>query len=600
MDQPVTPGEKDPDPGAEGATGVSAPAELLGLLRNAYVARRSGYLHITQGVERRGLSIREGHIVHGRSDVAGEHLGDVLVRHGLVTQDDLERAVEVVLAERRPLGSVLARLSLVEEARLEEAVGWHVREILFAALDRPACTVVFEDLGGGSADPGEAVSRISTGQVLLEAARRLKDPETVREALGDRDRKLVLAVDPRLRVHPVALTPTDGFVLSRIDGTLSAREIVDLLPLPPEEIERSLLGLLCTGAIAPRADARPLPRGAAAPPRVARAPDPPASPAGSPPVPWPGPPTSIMAPASPAAAAPSVPVPSPPVSSPEFGPLEVRRLIIDAYESLGTRDHFELLGVSPQASAGELRAAYALLARTLHPDACGDPALADLNEQRKVVFLRVCQAYETLRDPEARTTYERDFRRRRTGPKAPPLLVRSPLPASPEPPPPPPPVPEASAPARVPVPPRGPEPPPPSLEERLAETIALGEELLRDGHHWEAIRHIEPTLQQARGELRTRARLALARACLKNPLWLKRAETHLQDVVREDPERAEAHLLLGSVYRAGHFRARALAAYRKVLDLQPHNRQALRELARLEAEEPPPPRGSLLGFFKKR
>jgi tetratricopeptide (TPR) repeat protein len=307
-----------------------------------------------------------------------------------------------------------------------------------------------------------------------------------------------------------------------------------------------------------------------------------------------------MAPASPAAAAPSVPVPSPPVSSPEFGPLEVRRLIIDAYESLGTRDHFELLGVSPQASAGELRAAYALLARTLHPDACSDPALADLNEQRKVVFLRVCQAYETLRDPEARTTYERDFRRRRTGPKAPPLLVRSPLPASPEPPPPPPPVPEASAPAHVPVPPRGPEPPPPSLEERLAETIALGEELLRDGHHWEAIRHIEPTLQQARGELRTRARLALARACLKNPLWLKRAETHLQDVVREDPERAEAHLLLGSVYRAGHFRARALAAYRKVLDLQPHNRQALRELARLEAEEPPPPRGSLLGFFKKR
>ena len=266
------------------------------------------------------------------------------------------------------------------------------------------------------------------------------------------------------------------------------------------------------------------------------------------------------------------------------------------------RDHFELLGVSPRASATELRAAYALLARTLHPDACGDPALADLNEQRKVVFLRVCQAYETLRDPEARTTYERDFRRKRTGPAAPPLLVRTP-PASPAPPLPP--AAEVPASPRVPVtaprpePPPGPVPPTPSLEERLAETIAVGEELLRDGHYWEAIRQIEPTLQQARGELRARARLALARACLKNPLWLKRAETHLQDVVREDPERAEAHLLLGSVYRAGNLRARALASYRKVLDLQPHNRQALRELARLEAEEPPPPRGSLLGFFKK-
>ena len=146
--------------------------------------------------------------------------------------------------------------------------GRHVREILFAALDRPGGTAAFEELESDSAGrpEGAPASRLSTGQVLLEAARRLKDPATVREALGDLDRRLVLAADPRLRAHPVALTPTDGFVLSRIDGTLSAREIVDLMPLPPEETERSLLGLLCTGAIA-GAPERPAARRAPAPPR---------------------------------------------------------------------------------------------------------------------------------------------------------------------------------------------------------------------------------------------------------------------------------------------------------------------------------------------
>jgi tetratricopeptide (TPR) repeat protein len=261
------------------------------------------------------------------------------------------------------------------------------------------------------------------------------------------------------------------------------------------------------------------------------------------------------------------------------------------------RDHFELLGVSPRASASELRAAYALLARTLHPDACGDPALADLHEQREAVFLRVCQAYETLRDPEARTVYERDFRRRKAGPPVAPLLAREPPAPSPGSAVPAPSAPEAPSPRRAPVAP--PEPPPASLEERLAETIRVGEELLREGHYWEAIQQIEPTLQHARGELGVRARLALARACVKNPKWLKRAETHLQEVVHEDPGRVEAHLLLGDIYRAGNLRARALAAYRKVLDLQPHNRQALQELARLEAEVKPPARGSLLGFLKK-
>ena len=71
MVQPVPTEDTTPDAQAESAGGASAAAQLLGLLRKAYVARRSGYLHITHGRERRGLSIHEGHIVHGRSDVAG-------------------------------------------------------------------------------------------------------------------------------------------------------------------------------------------------------------------------------------------------------------------------------------------------------------------------------------------------------------------------------------------------------------------------------------------------------------------------------------------------------------------------------------------------
>jgi len=62
--------------------------------------------------------MRDGLIVQGRSDVAGEHLGDVLVRRGLLSRADLDRAVEEVLARRRPLGAVLTGLSLIDEASL--------------------------------------------------------------------------------------------------------------------------------------------------------------------------------------------------------------------------------------------------------------------------------------------------------------------------------------------------------------------------------------------------------------------------------------------------------------------------------------------------
>jgi tetratricopeptide (TPR) repeat protein len=562
----------------------SAPAQVLLRLRRAYVARQSGHLHVTRGDERRGFAVREGHIVHARSGAAGEHLSDVLVRHGFVEEADRDRALATALAERRPLGTVLGELGLIDRARLEEAVGCHVREILFAALDQPDSSVVFEELETlpEDADSGDPASRLSTGRVLLEAARRLQDPAVVREALGDPDRKLVLANDPRLRVHPVALTPTDGFVLSRIDGTLSARELVGLIPLPPEDTEKSLLGLLCTGAVDFAPD-HPAPRRAPAPPAVA-----PPEPAAAPP---PAAPTA-SAPAAPTSAEPEAPPAAPPGPSPE----DVRRLILEAHASLLQRDHFELLGVTPAATAVELRAGYARLARILHPDACRDAILTDVEEQREAVFLRVCRAYETLRDPETRAEYEADLRRRKPRPApsdAPTVVFSAPFV-------PPPPSEAPTSPTGGPSP-AGPVAPGPSLEERMEEAIAEGEELLRNGQPWEAIQKIEPTLQHAQGALRIRARLALARASMKNPEWLRKAESHLQDVLREDPMRLEAYLLLGDIYKTSQLRVRATAMYRKALDLQPGNRHALRELARLEgAGTPPAGTGSLLGFLKKR
>jgi hypothetical protein len=539
----------------------SAPAQVLLLLRRAYVARQSGHLHVTRGDARRGLAVREGHIVHARSSVAGERLSDVVVRHGFVSEADCDRALARGLASRRPLGAALGELGLIDPVRLGEAVGWHVREVLFAALDEPDSSVEFEEVESlpEDADSGDPTSRVSTGQVLHEAARRLRDPTVVREALGDPDRKLVLANDPRLRVHPIALTPTDGFVLSRIDGTLSARELVDLSPLPPEDTEKSLLGLLCTGTVDFAPD-RPAPRRAPAPAPA------PATP--TPPVPVAPPPSH----AAPARAEPETPPPAHPGPSPE----EVRRLILETHAALQQRDHFELLGITPGATAVQVRAGYARLARILHPDACGDPVLAEVDQQREQVFLCVCQAYETLRDPEERAKYEADLRRRKPASFAPP-------------------------PAEAPASPAGPAGPERPLEERLEEAIAAGEEFLRNGQPWEAIQQIEPTLQHAQGALRIRARLALAKALMKNPEWLRRAESHLQDVLREDPMQLEAYLLLGDIYKTSQLRARATTMYRKALDLQPQNRHALRELARLEGP-PAPPSGtsSLLGLLKKR
>ena len=89
------------------------PSPLFQLIRDIYVGGRTGHLHFTRAKEWRSLRFLKGQILHATSDVEGEHLGDVLVRYGLLTQDDLDKARTVVLAERKKLGTVLDSMGLM-------------------------------------------------------------------------------------------------------------------------------------------------------------------------------------------------------------------------------------------------------------------------------------------------------------------------------------------------------------------------------------------------------------------------------------------------------------------------------------------------------
>jgi molecular chaperone DnaJ len=62
------------------------------------------------------------------------------------------------------------------------------------------------------------------------------------------------------------------------------------------------------------------------------------------------------------------------------------------------RDYYDVLGVSPDAGADEIKRAYRQLARRYHPDISGD--------ERGTAFLEAAHAYEVLHDPHRRRRYD--------------------------------------------------------------------------------------------------------------------------------------------------------------------------------------------------
>ncbi len=68
-------------------------------------------------------------------------------------------------------------------------------------------------------------------------------------------------------------------------------------------------------------------------------------------------------------------------------------------------DYYELLGVTPSASAADVRKAYARLAREKHPDRFTDPAE---KERAHKLFQDITHAFNTLTNPQAREEYDRE------------------------------------------------------------------------------------------------------------------------------------------------------------------------------------------------
>jgi curved DNA-binding protein CbpA len=180
-------------------------------------------------------------------------------------------------------------------------------------------------------------------------------------------------------LRDVPLSPTDGFVLSRIDGASDEQQLVALTGLSDQEVRSSLAKLELLGVVTF---------------------DMPTSPANvgvSPPAP----PSAPRMPGSPLPSDPDLTV----REEVDLDP-ETRRRVFEMHSRLDSIDHYELLGVDHAADKKALRRAYFGLAAKFHPDRYFRKKLGSFKPRMEAIFGRLTLAHETLSDGDRRAEYD--------------------------------------------------------------------------------------------------------------------------------------------------------------------------------------------------
>lgn len=433
----------------------------------------------------------------------------------------------------------------------------------------------------GAAEAGTA--GLNAADLIMDLVRRNLDPHWIQRRMSESTGPVANAVHPPDLLPGAALGPTEAFLMSRADGTLTFEEILRISPIEAADVALGIYALFVTGLLdlpgirppgqgAPEPGAGPPSKPAAPEPSPKAAPAPAASPAAGEAAPAamnaldaflartedPGTPEAAPKAAGQGdAAEAAVSSDRSPTGYARAPAVEKERQAVIEWISGATgADYYRVLGVERGAGEDSIRRSYYRLAKKFHPDRFRRPGFEELLQDVERMFALTTEAYNTLTDDRMRAEYERELAK--SGPGG---------------------------------------------RKAEADTVAQAREsYLRAKKHIEAEEYFD-----AATLLETATRLDASKAEYwillgtvqeKNPRWRRKAEESYKQAIEIAPADADAFLHLARLYKAGGLTRRAHEMYRQALQWDPDNEEAQSALSGKEAESEEGVAGKIRSLFK--
>jgi hypothetical protein len=222
---------------------VRAPGALCDVVSTIAQGAYTGELTAFEEDSVRVIHFDHGNVVWASSSIPAERLGEILWRFGAITRGQLDEVVTSAEKTGKRVGEAAIELEFVQPEELFLMMGRQAEEIFYAVVQLSRATFFFFD----GLDEGKISRRLhlGTGQLLMEAARRVDELRFFREKIPSDGWVPMLLAPPAGRKPPTELAE----VLAQCDGRRSIAEIGRRIGQLEFEVTRAVFQLAAAGLV---------------------------------------------------------------------------------------------------------------------------------------------------------------------------------------------------------------------------------------------------------------------------------------------------------------------------------------------------------------
>ena len=219
---------------------------LPDMFRLMSFAKKTGRLDVERRAGHGSVFFREGEVYYAESSLTKIPLGQKLLRAGVITESQLNKALDANAESGERVGEILLQTGVVDGEQLEAALRAQIEDAVFDLLRW--------DLGEFSWEPDAAVDpevgiMVSVENLIMEASRRLDELEVITRKIPSGRTVLRMADKPPEGAVEINITPEEWRILVLVDGTRTVAQIGDLVGLDEFDAMRTLYGLVSAGLI---------------------------------------------------------------------------------------------------------------------------------------------------------------------------------------------------------------------------------------------------------------------------------------------------------------------------------------------------------------